>query len=78
MRGPHSDMACSSCKISNPPTVRGLKHSYPYKTRLAVIISVKIFKINVNIKEFSLMGAAWGVGDRRDPTQVLGHSGWSP
>lgn len=76
--GPLRYMTCSSCKTSNPTTVRGLNHSYPYKTRLAVIISVKILKINANIKDFRLMGAAWGVGDRRDPTQVLGQSGWSP
>lgn len=76
--GPHRDMVCSSCKTSNPITVSGLNHSYPYKTRLAVIISVKIFRIYVNIKEFSFTGAAWSVSDRRDPTQVLGHRGWLP
>ena len=78
VHGPHRDMACASCRTSDPTTIRGLKHSYPYKTGLAVIISVKIFRIYVDIKEFSLTEVAWGVGERSDPTQVLGHSGQAP
>lgn len=78
VRGPRRDVGCASCRISYPTSVRGLNHFYPYKTGLAVIISVKILRVYVNIKEFSLTGVAWGVGERSDPTQVLGYSGRAP
>lgn len=50
VREPRRDMVCASCRTSDPTTIRGLKHSYPYKTGLAVIVSVKTFRIYVNIR----------------------------
>lgn len=76
VREPGRDVGWASCRTSDPTTIRGLKHSY--KTGLAVIISVKTFRIYVNIKELSLTVVAWGVGERRDPTQVLRHRGPHP
>lgn len=43
-----------------------------------MIISVEIFKIYLNIKEFSLTGVVWGVGGRSNPIPVLGYGDRGP